>query len=273
MQLSNYETVALDEIEEWERKGHEGFHKKVLDVTSRPIDYAVNKIGKEKFGIFEKALGKTIRRLLRASSATIEPKELLERAHRHGIMIDDISEIKYCDLKQLDACNRKNIGFHKRAGAIQGAVAGLGGALTATADIMALLIQDFHMIQEIVFCHGFDPDLLVEKQIVLCILEGAIGGSEMKFKALEEIAILRQLSEEADAAKLEPKQVPILGAKALEEYIEHLGAALIIRLIPRAVPIVSVVVSAHSNHEIMEHSADMAFMVYRKRFVERKLDL
>ena len=31
--------------------------------------------------------------------------------------------------------------------------------------------------------------------------------------------------------------------------------------------------SAHSDHEIMEHSGEAAFMVYRKRFIERKREL
>jgi len=78
----------------------------------------------------------------------------------------------------------------------------------------------------------------------------------------------------------EPKQTPagqrgvaVLGAKALGEYVEHLTAALVVRLIPRAVPIISMVVSAHSNYEIIEDSGKTAFMVYRKRFIERKRQL
>ena len=59
----------------------------------------------------------------------------------------------------------------------------------------------------------------------------------------------------------------------MEEYIEHLTTAMLVRLIPRALPVISVVVSAHSNHEIMEHSGKAAFMVYRKRFIERKKEL
>ena len=64
--------------------------------------------------------------------------------------------------------------------------------------------------------------------------------------------------------------VSVLGAKALNEYIEDLTVTLLLRMIPRTLPIVSIAVSAHSNHEIMEHSGKMAFMVYRKRFIQRK---
>ena len=61
-------------------------------------------------------------------------------------------------------------------------------------------------------------------------------------------------------------------AKALEELIESLTVNLLVRLVPRSLSVISMVVSSHSNHEIMEHSGNTAFMVYRKRFIERKKD-
>ena len=72
----------------------------------------------------------------------------------------------------------------KKASAIQGAAAGLGGVLTATVDLTAVLVQDFHMIQEIAFCYGYDPNGIVEKEIILRIIEIGVGGSDIKFKAL-----------------------------------------------------------------------------------------
>ena len=63
------------------------------------------------------------------------------------------------------------------------------------------------------------------------------------------------------------------GVLALEEYIESLTVAMLVRLMLRALPVVSIVVSTHSNHEIIEHSGETAFMVYRKRFIERKRDI
>ncbi|MFC1734940.1 EcsC family protein [Candidatus Hydrogenedentota bacterium] len=273
MKLSEYEVKALEEIAKWEKTKYEGLHKRILDMTSKPVDAIIKKVGKKRFSVFEKAIGRTVRRLLDASTHTIEPEELVKRARSHGIMIKDIFEIRECDLELIDKCNRKNINFHEKAAAVQGAAAGLGGGLVATADITAVLIQDFHMIQEIAFCHAYDPNTTAEKQIILHIIEGALGGSEMKFEALEEIEALARVEDESDVDVTTRKGVPVLSAKALEDFIEHLASILIVRLVPRAIPILSMVVSAHSNHEIMEHSGNMAFMVYRKRFIERKRKL
>lgn len=270
MKISEYETVSLKEIKKWEKDKHKGFHKKILDVVSRPVDYVISKIGSEKLKIFENAAEKTIKNLLSTSTRTVDTEELIKRAHAHGVMIKDLSELKRCDLGLLDDCNRKHIKFHEKASAIQGAVGGLGGALTATVDLTALLVQDFHMIQEIVFCYGYDPNDIIEKEIILRIIEIGVGGSEIKFKALKEIDSLKKIKTKVSKKKTTKKGVSVLGSKALEEYIEHLTAALIVRLVPRALPVVSMAVSAHSNQEIIEHSGQAAFMIYRKRFIERK---
>jgi hypothetical protein len=270
MELSEYEKVSLKKIGKWEREKHKGFHKKVLDVTSKPVDYVIGKIGPKKLKKFENAVEKTVKNLLYVSTSTVDPEELIKRAHAHGVMINDLSELTICNLELLDDCNRKHINFHERASAIQGAVGGLGGIVVATVDLTTLLVQDFHMIQEIAFCYGYDPNDIIEKEIILRIIEIGVGGSEVKFKALKEIASLEKIKSKSGKRTTAKKGVSIMGSKALEEYIEHLTAALIVRLVPRALPIVSMVVSAHSNHEIIEHSGQAAFMIYRKRFIERK---
>jgi len=270
MKLNKYELFSLKKIEKWEKEQHKGFHKKILDVTSKPVDYLIKKIGPENLKKFENVIEAAVEKMLYTSTFTVNPDKLIKRAHDHGIKIDDLSQLKQCKLKLLDDCNRKHISYHKKAAAIQGAAAGLGGGLVATADITTILIQDFHMIQEIAFCYGYDPNDIIEKEIILRIIEAAIGGSEVKFKALREIELIKEIKERESEGEAEKKGIHVLGAKALQEAIETLTAALLIRLIPRAVPVVSILFSAHSNHEIMEHSGEMAFMVYRKRFIERK---
>jgi len=273
MKISEYEKIGLRKITKWEKEKHKGFHKKVLDATSRPVDYVMGKIGHEKLKKFENAVEKTVKNLLYVSTSTVDPEELIKRAHAHGVMIKDLSELKTCKLELLDECNREHINFHERASAIQGAAAGLGGILTAMVDLTTLLVQDFHMIQEIAFCYGYEPNDIIEKEIMLRIIEIGFGGSEIKFKALKEIGSLKKIKSKSPSKTIAKKGVSVLGSKALEEYIEHLTAVLIIRLVPRALPVVSMAVSAHSNHEIIEHSGNAAFMVYRKRFIERKKKL
>ena len=270
MELTKYEKYSLKKIGEWEKERHTGLHKKILDFTSKPVDYIMEKIGTEKFKKFENAIGTTVNKLIYASTYTVDPEKLIKRAHAHGVMIKELSELKTCNLWLLDKCNRQEINFHEWAAAIQGAAAGIGGAIVATADLTAVLVQDFHMIQEICFCYGYDPNDHIEKEIILKIIEMAIGSSEIKFRGLSEIERLRKIENMEDKPETTKEKVSVVGSKALEETIEGLTVALLVRLLPRAIPVISIVVSAHSNHEIMDHSGKTAFMVYRKRFIERK---
>jgi len=275
VELNEYEIKSLEEISKWEKEKQEGFHKKILDVITKPVDYLIKKIGPEKLKMFESAIEATIKQMLYASTYTVNPQQLIKRAHEHGIMIEDLSEMKTCNLELLDDCNRKHIKFHERASAVQGAAAGIGGGLVATVDLTAVLVQDFHMLQEIAFCYGYDPNDIIEKEIILRIIEAGVGGSEAKFKALQEIENLKRLKDEKTETEATGKGISVVGAKALEEYIEDLAVSLLGRLIPRTlpIPVATMVISAHSNHEIMEHSGNTAFMVYRKRFIERKKEL
>jgi len=268
MRLTDYEIQSLKEIRKWEEQKHGGLHKRLLDAASRPVDHVIEKIGRAKFRAFEKTLSGAIRSLLEASTFTIGPEKILERARKYGIQVSDLSDLWRHDLAVIDKCNRKEIKFHERAAAIQGAVAGLGGGFLAAGDLTAVIVQDFHLLQEIAFCHGIDSTSKVEKQIVLRIILGAIGGSDLKRTMLGEIEDLKNL--EVSGIKEEASHVALLGSKAIEGYVQKLAVRLIVRLAPRTVPLLSVAVSAHSNREILEVSAEMAMMVYRKRFIERK---
>ncbi len=129
------------------------------------------------------------------------------------------------------------------------------------------------MIQGIAFCYGYDPNDMIEKEIILKTIIGATGNSEAKFNALKDIKSLKKLANEKGREPVSKKSISALGAKALEGYIEEFTVDLLVELIPRALPLISIAVSAQADHEIIQNSGEMAFMVYRKRFAERKRGL
>ena len=68
MKLNEYEKNSLKKVKQWEQAKHKSLHKKILDATSRPVDYLIKKIGNEKLKHFENAVEKTINNLLNAST-------------------------------------------------------------------------------------------------------------------------------------------------------------------------------------------------------------
>jgi len=275
MELTKYEKLSLMRVNKWEKEKYGGGRKRILDAVSKPVDYIIKKIGPDKFRYFESAIEAAANKMLYASTYSVNEKELIKRAHKNGIMIEDLSELKTVNFKLIDDCNKKHIKMHERASAVQGAVAGIGGALIAMADLTAILLQVFHLLQEIASCYAYDPNDIVEKNIILRIMEAGLGSSENKFKALQEIEMLKKIESHGEETQISKKMVSVLGAKTMKESIENLSVSLLTRLIPRTLPIplVTMAISAHSNHEIMEHTGEAAFMVYRKRFIERKMEL
>jgi hypothetical protein len=105
------------------------------------------------------------------------------------------------------------------------------------------------------------------------VILAGIGGSEAKVQSLHEIELLQQATLPADRSIARTDNVSVLGSKALKEYIEQMAVALLVRLVPQTLPVISVITSAHGNQDMFEHAGRTAFMVYRKRFIERKKTL
>jgi hypothetical protein len=213
MELKKYEKYTLNKIDEWEKKRP----GKLIDTVSKPVDYILKKLGEKRLDKFETTVESILKKMLRTGTYKIDKKKLLKRAHESKIMINDLAELKTCDLWQLDKCNKKHINFHERVSMIQGTAAGIGGALIASADLTAIMFQVFHLIQDITFCYGFDPNDAGGKLILLRIIEAGIGGSENKFKALKEIDMLKKIQPEDNIDSASGKPVLAFSSKAMSE--------------------------------------------------------
>ncbi|MBF0102185.1 MAG: EcsC family protein [Desulfobacterales bacterium] len=265
-----YEITSLIEINTWYKEKSTSFHKKLQDIAFTPIEFVINSFGKEKFEQLEDAIYFTTKKLIESSTFTVDLQKIARKAKKYGVNIKDLNDIKICNLRLLDKCNRESINFHEKAAAIHGAAAGIGGAFVGTIDLAVVLVNDFRMIQEIAFCYGFDPNEDIEKRIILKMIEVGIGSSEIKFRALEEIEHLRKLQ---TAKKMNTQVIHIIATKTLESYVQSITLALLIRFMECSIPIISMAMSARSNFEFMENTGNAAFMVYRKRFIERKHSL
>ena len=81
MRLRDYEKNALKEIAVWEKEKHSGFHKKILDVTAKPVDFIIEKVGPEleRFNRSEKALEESVQLVAVAFVARFHPPGLTDR--------------------------------------------------------------------------------------------------------------------------------------------------------------------------------------------------
>jgi len=265
-EIRKYEIRALSEIKKWEQKKYTGIQKKLQDTVSIPINYVMNQVGEDKFAAIEKAIRGVVEKLLYASAFTTDSQKIVNKAKKYGVTIKSIDEMYHMPLKMLDECNAKEIKLYKRVATLQGAVAGIGGELLATVDLTTLLLEDFRMIQNIAYCYGFDPEAVVEKKMILRIIEGGIGGSEVKFKIIQDIEQLKKEQRDPETYQ----GINVVSTKFIDRYVKSVAVAMAVRILSCSLPIISMAVSAHSNRDIIEQSSQTALMVYRKRFIERK---
>ncbi len=264
-ELKKYEIIAYKAILQWEAK-KENLPRKIIGSAAYPFNYVLAKIGQHNFETIEKVVAGTVDSLYRVAEMTVSQKRLLARLQKNGFILDDYAELKHGYLKPIDQFTRKSLHIHSASAVIQGGLAGFSGELLAPVDLSALLVRVFNMVQNIAFCYGFETTDPIEKQIMLCIIIIALSRSSVKNKILSEIAELR----EKQQSTMGPHYTQMLTSRASDKIVKKLAASLILRLFSRSVPIVSIVISAHSNYEIMSSSSDAAFMVYRKHFIERK---
>jgi hypothetical protein len=265
-ELKKYEIRTLTEIKKWEKSKYTGIQKKLQDSVSAPINYILNKVGEEKFVAIEKAIRAVVEKLMFASSLTTDFENMSKKASKYGVSLKTIDDMQKLPLQFLDECNAKEIAFHKRVATFQGAVAGIGGELLATVDLTTLLLEDFRLIQNIAYCYGFNPGDMTEKKIILRIIEGGIGGTEVKFKILNDIEELKKELRDPETYQ----GINVVTTKFIDRYVKSVAVAMIVRILSCSLPIISMAVSAHSNRDIIEQSGQTALMVYRKRFIERK---
>jgi len=265
-EVQKYEIRALSEIKKWEKQKYKGIQKRLQDTVSAPINFVMEKVGPDKFETIEKAIRGVVEKLLHASAFTTDSQKMINKAKKYGVTLKSIDDMQTLPLRMLDECNAKEIKFHKRVATLQGAVAGIGGELLATVDLTTLLLEDFRMIQNIAYCYGFIPEDVVEKKIILRIIEGGIGGSEVKFKILDDIEQLKKEQQDPETYQ----GINVVTTKFIDRYVKSVAVAMIVRILSCSLPIISMAVSAHSNRDIIEQSSQTALMVYRKRFIERK---
>ena len=275
MELSGYEILTERRIAHWEETPAGGLPRKLQAYLTRPVEDLIGAFGHKQTLLVERAVTHVIHDLISASAYTIRPEELLKRAQRLGIRLQHFSEIKTCDLRLLDRCNRQNIDLHALTSTVQGALMGLAGPVLAPADLVVVLGTTFHLMQEISSCHGFHPDDPMEKEIMLHILEMGIGPPEQKERALSAIEELKARARAGDTSGvlLDGGHLNVFASKALSEFIQNLTVSLGCRILAHCLPVLSMITGAHSNHELVSDCGLSAFMVYRKLFLERKRTL
>ncbi|EFM12486.1 conserved hypothetical protein [Paenibacillus curdlanolyticus YK9] len=278
--------AARQEIEQWEQEQRDlsWFDKigrlpfKLLDrftpkIIQRKIGQALDELGNYfqtggKYLISEAAVLNKLTDANRAHAVELSRSPLVQGQLDLGssaaasVEIKSMADVQALPLVVMDRTADALSGSRANMATWQGATTGIGGWITLSIDIPAVLGLSLKIIQEIAICYGFDPNDKAERVFAVKVLQ--FTSSDMIGKQ----AILEQLAGGQSADSERQLASELQGWREVTAaFRDNYGWKKLFQMIP----IAGMVFGAFMNRGMMQDVAESARMMYRKRRVMMRL--
>jgi len=190
--LTEYEARQADEIAAWKSE-----RPSLLMAAFRGIGRPLSRLLTR--AVPDKTVGSLAVKAEAMSKSFIGPPEIARKAG-----LKDLSEPRSWTLAECDALATTLSGTAERRAILEGAIAGLGGIVTATLNVPILLAATQRSIFRIGHCYGFPLDSESDRLFVLGILELSTADDPALRQAVyEEIRDLASSSPNGKAINLD----------------------------------------------------------------------
>jgi len=266
--LSEYESSQVAAIAAWKEKSP-GVVSKSLGTVSAPITWLAEKV------IPELVIRKAINTVDFAANWLADSRSIQKDAQ-----VDQIAELRTKDLKLSD-----DLAGHIHTWAIgmataEGTAAGLGGMLTLSADMPAVVILALRTIYEVGLCYGFEFENKADRQFILGVLAvssaNSMGDKKLVLEKLRGIELTALAAESqalqampADSVDAEPvrgkqKSMPRFDISSLAKTV---GMNLTKRKALQMIPVVGAVVGGSVNGWFIKDTGWAARRCFQQRWL------
>ncbi len=268
MRLTSYEKEVRRELDKWQR-GDASVLAQAFNFVMKPVDWVVEQaVPADMVDQAGEAVEQFLAVLNDASKWTADDSELLAAAHRKGIDVDTVEELRDEPLDKLDALARSYFTENTVLAALSGGGTGLGGAVLIVADIPILFMINFRLIQQIGAAYGFPMKSPEYSSVVLSIFNAAASNErEARSSALREISVAaaafanditykgRVKGTFPDQSRHIPREIAknIVGRKVLQ-----------------AIPLAGAAIGAGINYWFTNETAQTTYMLFRGLYLEHK---
>ncbi|MFC1745712.1 EcsC family protein [Candidatus Riflebacteria bacterium] len=274
-----YEKDAIQEVIHWSKSVEKiDIISRALRVASRPVlDYLENKIPSQLMEGFEILLAESIQKCFQISNLTTSKQLIFHRLRKIGIKVEDLNQLRMCNLKPLDEVAKTFFTEHAILAALEGASCGLGGITFAMADLPILVTLNFRVILQIALTFGFSVEDNPSRLFALKVLTMGLL-DEQNQAHCEQWNQLNQLSKRHVHQQSE-KSVACIGKDRLflgtvHKLVSRLGLALSRRKIFAFMPLAGGAINAGINYYCTNRCSKIAFYIYRhKLLASRGYDL
>lgn len=268
MRLTSYEKEVRREVDKWQR-GDASVLAQAFNFVMKPVDWVVEQaVPADLVDQAGEAVEQFLAVLNDASKWTADDGDLLAAAHKKGIDVDSVDELRDEPLEKLDALAQSFFTENTVLAALSGGGTGLGGAVLIVADIPILFMINFRMIQQIGAAYGFPMKSPEYSPVVLSIYNAAASNErEARSAALREISVAaaafanditykgRVKGTFPDQSRHIPREIAknIVGRKLLQ-----------------AIPLAGAAIGAGINYWFTNETAQTTYMLFRGLYLEHK---
>ncbi|QNO13302.1 EcsC family protein [Alkalicella caledoniensis] len=282
MKLSSTELLELRKVKIWEKNYIEKNQNKILAKSGQFISNSLDKVSKASPEYVRKLSGKvteaTQTALVGCMDAgqdlvkyTYDKDKAVKRFKNDGV--SSLKDLVKVDVSKLDELARGVVFENKVAGGVEGFVMGLGDITAAIIDIPIFFTLTFRVMQQIAAIYGYDPEDPIEKLYMIKLLSfGTAVKTSGKIAIQAELQMLRIAIKRFSFMKLEEiggKYAVIIAARNVGK---NVGKRLTRKTLLKGIPMVGGVFGGFFNYGFIKDIAEVANMMYKKRYLEDKLE-
>ena len=268
MRLTSYEKDVRREIEKWQR-GDGSMLAQAFNFVMKPVDWVVEQaVPADIVDQAGEAVEEFLGVLNDASKWTADASDLLAAAHKKGLDVEDVEELRDEPLDKLDELAQGFFTENSVLAALSGGGTGLGGAILIVADIPLLFMINFRMIQQIGASFGFPMKSPEYRPVVLSIYNAAASNErEARSAALREISV---------AAAAFANDITYKGRVkgTFRDQNRHVPREIAKNIVGRKllqmVPLAGAAFGAGINYWFTNETAQTAYMLFRALYLEHK---
>jgi hypothetical protein len=273
----------LKEIEKWEI---EYIKKKENSLLSKAGDLVFNPVKRFSDDLIPKRIKKVSTRVSLAVETavcgcmdagqdivnfTYDKDKAVKKFKNKGVnTLDDLYKI---DVTKLDKIARKIVLENKVIGLVEGFAFGLGNITAAIADIPIFFTLTFRVMQQIASIYGYDPEDPKEKLYMIKLMSygtAARGGSKLGVQAeLQTLKVGIKRYTFKKMQKMGGKYSFVITARSVGK---NVGVKLTKKTLLKGIPVIGGLFGGLFNYGFIKQMADVSNMMYKKRFLEDKLE-
>lgn len=267
--LSDYEELALREIELWKQRDMGWFGKVVggINHTVGQVTDLVRKIPGVDWTIDNVVAG-----LLKLINEFVQDtvwRDAIYKEYREAALpVNQEADIQKLDLQQVDRLLKGLDTKYRALAAVEGAATGYAGLSGIVPDIVSLVALNLRAVGEYATYCGFDIRDPEERLFAMQLLDSMSHPSDTakQVSLAPVIRISRKLAREQAAQVIQQHAL----TRAIRNAARSLGIHLVRAKMAQVVPVTGAVIGSSFNAYYTSKVCDAAYFLYRERFLLHK---